>query len=63
MDKIKDNNLIRHGSYINGEWHTNDTTFVVTNPATQQPITTVSNAGVIETNLAIHSAKLALKLN
>ena len=61
MDQINDQQLIRHCSYINGQWHQSDATFSVINPATNQSIATVSNAGIDETTLAIESASNALK--
>jgi succinate-semialdehyde dehydrogenase/glutarate-semialdehyde dehydrogenase len=62
MQGIKDNQLLKSFSYINGSWHTSETTFDVINPATGELIVTVSNAGVIETELAVKSAKAALKM-
>jgi len=62
MQGIKDNQLLKNFSYINGSWHTSETNFDVTNPATGELIVTVSNAGVAETELAVKSAKSALKM-
>jgi succinate-semialdehyde dehydrogenase/glutarate-semialdehyde dehydrogenase len=62
MQGIKDNQLLKNFSYINGSWHTSETTFDVTNPATGELVTAVSNAGVAETELAVKSAKSALKM-
>jgi succinate-semialdehyde dehydrogenase/glutarate-semialdehyde dehydrogenase len=56
MQGIKDTQLLKNFSYINGSWHTSETTFDVTNPATGELIVTVSNAGVAETELAVKSA-------
>lgn len=62
MQGIKDNQLLKSFSYINGSWHTGETSFDVTNPATGEVILAVSNAGVAETELAVKSAKSALKM-
>ncbi len=62
MQGIKDNQLLKNFSYINGSWHTSETTFDVTNPATGELIVAVSNAGIAETKLAVKSAKAALKM-
>jgi succinate-semialdehyde dehydrogenase/glutarate-semialdehyde dehydrogenase len=62
MQGIKDKQLLKNFSYINGSWHTSETTFDVTNPATGELIISVSNAGVAETELAVKSAKSALKM-
>lgn len=62
MQGIKDNQLLKNFSYINGSWHTSETTFDVTNPATGELIISVSNAGIVETELAVKSAKAALKM-
>ena len=62
MYGLKDNELLKKFSYINGSWHSSETDFVVTNPATGELIINVSNAGKAETELAIKSAKKALKM-
>jgi succinate-semialdehyde dehydrogenase/glutarate-semialdehyde dehydrogenase len=62
MQSIKDKQLLKNFSYINGSWHTSETTFDVTNPATGELIVCVSNAGIAETELAVKSAKSALKM-
>ena len=62
MQAIKDKQLLKNFSYINGSWHTSETTFDVTNPATGELIVSVSNAGIAETELAVKSAKSALKM-
>ncbi|WP_019026921.1 NAD-dependent succinate-semialdehyde dehydrogenase [Colwellia piezophila] len=62
MQGIKDIQLLKKFSYINGSWHTSETTFDVTNPATGELVVTVSNAGIAETELAVKSAKAALKM-
>ncbi|MDO6720634.1 NAD-dependent succinate-semialdehyde dehydrogenase [Psychrosphaera sp. 1_MG-2023] len=61
MNKLNDNQLLKQYSYINGSWHSSETEFAVVNPATGELLINVSNAGVIETELAVKSAKSALK--
>ena len=53
--------LIKQCSYINGNWHSSETDFAVTNPATGELITRVSNGGIDETELAVKAAKTAFK--
>ncbi|MBA6296599.1 NAD-dependent succinate-semialdehyde dehydrogenase [Colwellia sp. MB02u-9] len=62
MQGIQDPKLIKHFSYINGSWHSSETEFDVTNPATGDVIAKVSNAGIAETELAVKSAKAALAM-
>lgn len=62
MQEIKDKQLLKCFSYINGSWHTSDNHFEVTNPANGELIAKVSNAGIDETNLAVKSAKTALTM-
>lgn len=59
---LQDNQLVKNFSYINGSWHSSETQFAVTNPANNQLVANVSNAGVIETELAVKAAKGALKM-
>lgn len=59
---IKDPQLIKPFSYINGSWHSSETQFAVTNPATGEVVANVSNADVAETELAVAAAKGALKM-
>lgn len=59
--ELNDNKLLRLNSYINGSWHSSKAQFAVTNPANGKVIANVANAGVIETELAVRSAKQALK--
>lgn len=61
MNKLNDNQLLKQYSYINGSWHSSETEFAVVNPATGKLLINVSNAGAIETELAVKSAKSALK--
>ena len=62
MQNIKDQQLIKHCSYINGSWHSSETNFTVTNPANGDVIAKVNNAGIAETEFAVTSAKSALKV-
>ncbi|QIA63475.1 succinate-semialdehyde dehydrogenase [Vibrio astriarenae] len=59
--ELKDNQLLKPFSYINGSWHSSEAQLAVTNPANGKVIANVANAGVIETELAVRSAKKALK--
>jgi succinate-semialdehyde dehydrogenase/glutarate-semialdehyde dehydrogenase len=54
-------NLIKNGSFINGQWLSSSTHFEVTNPFDNSVLANVSNAGVAETKLAVQAAKCALK--
>jgi succinate-semialdehyde dehydrogenase/glutarate-semialdehyde dehydrogenase len=62
MYGLKDNNLLRSFSYINGSWHSSKTDIAVTNPATGELIINVNNAGIAETELAVKAAKDAFKM-
>jgi len=62
MYGLADKQLMKNFSYINGSWHSSATDFVVTNPVDNTEIIKVSNAGVIETQLAVKAAKDALKM-
>lgn len=61
MFGLKDSQLLKSFSYINGSWHSSNSEFTVSNPATEEVIASISNAGVVETELAISAAKSALK--
>ena len=61
MHGLKDNELLKSFSYINGSWHSSESEIPLTNPATGELIANVSNAGVAETELAVKAAKDALK--
>ena len=61
MLNIKDQALLKTFSYINGSWHSSTTSFDVINPATNETVVSVSNAGVTETEFAVAAAKNALK--
>lgn len=60
MQGIKDSQLIRLASYIDGNWIHSDKRFAVVNPADQKVIAEVSDAGCDETENAILAAKRAL---
>ncbi|WP_426359940.1 NAD-dependent succinate-semialdehyde dehydrogenase [Pseudocolwellia sp. HL-MZ19] len=59
---LQDNTLVKNSSYINGGWHRSETQFAVINPANNELVANVNNAGVIETELAVKAAKSALKM-
>jgi len=61
MQGISDKDLIKNSSYINGCWHSSVTDFSVTNPANDVELIKISNAGIIETELAVKAAKDTLK--
>jgi succinate-semialdehyde dehydrogenase/glutarate-semialdehyde dehydrogenase len=58
---LQDNQLVKSFSYINGSWHSSESNIAVNNPASGAEIAKVSNAGVVETELAVKAAKAALK--
>ncbi|NRA82231.1 MAG: NAD-dependent succinate-semialdehyde dehydrogenase [Gammaproteobacteria bacterium] len=62
MHKLKDSQLLKCCSYINGSWHSSDSQFDVLNPASGAVVAVVSNAGAPETELAVRSAKAALAM-
>lgn len=59
---LKDSQLIKNFSYINGSWHSSETQITVTNPANGEEVAKVSNAGITETELAVKAAKDTLKM-
>ncbi|OUS23170.1 succinate-semialdehyde dehydrogenase (NADP(+)) [Thalassotalea sp. 42_200_T64] len=61
MQQLQDKHLVKPFSYINGSWHSSESSFVVTNPANGEEIVKVSDAGIAETELAVKAAKDALK--
>ena len=61
MHKINDQALIKACSYIDGNWHSSQTTFDVLNPATGEIVAQVSDACVEEATLAVAAAKKAFK--
>lgn len=48
--------LVKNGSYINGRWHSSDTTFSVNNPANQQHLADIADAGKAQTEQAVQAA-------
>jgi succinate-semialdehyde dehydrogenase/glutarate-semialdehyde dehydrogenase len=58
---LQDKQLVKQCSYINGTWHSSDTQISVINPANGAELAQVSNAGIVETELAVRAAKEALK--
>lgn len=61
MNALQDKQLLKTFSYIDGSWHSSDSFFSVTNPATGEELAKVCNAGVADTKLAVKAAKKALK--
>jgi succinate-semialdehyde dehydrogenase/glutarate-semialdehyde dehydrogenase len=53
-------NLLKNGSFINGQWLSSTSHFEVTNPFDNSVLANVSDAGVVETNQAVQAAKRAL---
>lgn len=62
MSFLKDSTLLRQSAFINGEWTGagSGKTFPVTNPATGEILTRVSDCGAAETRRAIAAAEAAL---
>ncbi len=62
MAFLKDSTLLRHQSYIHGEWvgAQSDKTFPVRNPANNEIIAEVADCGAAETTSAIAAADAAL---
>jgi succinate-semialdehyde dehydrogenase / glutarate-semialdehyde dehydrogenase len=56
---VNDKSLIQSGAHIGGDWLKSSSTFDVYNPATGQPIASVSNCGSTETDAAISAAASA----
>ncbi len=61
MLDIKQPALFKTSSYINGNWHPNNATFNVSNPATGEIIAQVCDAGIEQATLAVRTAKKAFK--
>ena len=59
MLKLQDTQLLKSGSYINGQWHTENEHLAIRNPANGERVHTISNAGVTEVEQAVLSAKKA----
>jgi len=62
MKQLSDNQLLKTSSYINGKWHKGTSTFEVINPANNQLVANVCDAGIAETALAVSAAKNAFAL-
>jgi succinate-semialdehyde dehydrogenase/glutarate-semialdehyde dehydrogenase len=60
MIQVRDKELVRTHSYINGSWHASEKTLAVNNPSTGGIIADVSDASPEEAELAIKAAKEAL---
>lgn len=58
---LNDERLVKGFSYINGSWHSSETKTDVFNPANGEKIISISNAGPAEAELAVKSAKEALR--
>jgi succinate-semialdehyde dehydrogenase/glutarate-semialdehyde dehydrogenase len=59
---VQDTKLVKQNSYINGTWHSSGNKISVINPANGNEVARVSNAGIVETELAVKAAKDALKM-
>jgi succinate-semialdehyde dehydrogenase/glutarate-semialdehyde dehydrogenase len=59
---VQDTQLVKQNSYINGTWHSSGNQISVINPANGNEVAQVSNAGIVETELAVKAAKDALKV-
>ena len=57
---LKDPSLLKEQAFINGKWVGSQTTFDVTNPATDEVIASVSNLSSKDAELAIKAAEEAL---
>ncbi|MFT5789812.1 MAG: succinate-semialdehyde dehydrogenase/glutarate-semialdehyde dehydrogenase, partial [Shewanella sp.] len=60
MQQVNDSGLVKLSSYIDGQWIEGSTRFDVINPANDQVVAQVSNAGIEETKAAVLAAKKAL---
>lgn len=58
--QLKDANLFREEAFINGQWFGSDSTFTVSNPATNEIIASVANLETKDAELAIAAAEKAL---
>lgn len=61
MLTLKNPNLFRQASYINGQWYTSSQSLTVFNPFNSQPLGTVPNLPQIEVEDAIQTAEIAQK--
>ena len=57
---LKDPSLFKEQAFINGKWVTSKENFIVQNPATDEPIASVSNLGPQDAEFAITAAEKAL---
>ena len=62
MKQLSDSQLFKTSSFIDGKWHKGTSTFEVLNPANNQLVANVFNAGTTETALAVSAAKNAFTL-
>ncbi len=62
MLKIKNDSLIKNGSFVNGQWLSSDSQFEVVNPANEEIITSVFEVSSSQVELAITSASHALEV-
>ena len=60
MLNLKDTDLLKSTSYINGEWQASTQTYDVINPSNGELVATVTDAGTAETEQAVLAAKAAL---
>jgi len=61
MPQLADKNLLRRSSYVNGRWQRDESKVEVINPATGELLARVDSAGPEMAELAVTSAKSALK--
>ncbi|MDO6428359.1 NAD-dependent succinate-semialdehyde dehydrogenase [Thalassotalea sp. 1_MG-2023] len=62
MKDLKNTELLKHGSFINGQWQTSDDCFPVVNPATNEVISKVAEATASQVEQAITAANTAQPL-
>ncbi|WP_416304920.1 NAD-dependent succinate-semialdehyde dehydrogenase [Neptunicella sp. SCSIO 80796] len=60
MQALKEKSLLRHSSYIDGQWQTGGNHIDVINPATGKSVSQVVNAGAEQAEKAVVAAKVAL---
>ena len=60
MLNLKDTDLLKRASYIDGDWQTSDQTYAVLNPSNGDLVASVTDAGIVETEQAVLAAKAAL---
>ena len=59
--KLKRQDLLKFGHYIDGKWKDSEQEYAVKNPANGNVLGHVAKAGARETELAIEAAKKPLK--